>query len=161
MYIWHLQIGIITITQKLLKLVMLISVPFHRIGCSWMSYCSGNYWSPTTLGHLSGHSCDEEKNGALQGPRKTMAGSEHAYNNSNLISLLKNSKAGSLASQNPRFRPGTNIHYHLRTHQDLCKSEVSLSQPPAGVSTTVCLNHFHHQNPSSFSLLQLSWLQHC
>lgn len=42
----------------------------------------------------------------------------------------------------------------------LQKGGNKLLQPQAGVSSTVCLDNFPHQTPISFSLLQLSWLQH-
>lgn len=38
-------------------------------------------------------------------------------------------------------------------------AEKKFLQLLVGVSTTACLDHFHHQIPASFSLLQLSWLQ--
>lgn len=98
----------------------------------------------------------------LQGPMKTITDHEHTYNNYNLVLQTQNCKAGVLASQDSSFRPGQRciIYMSKDSLKPLKKGENKLSQKPVGVSTTACLDHFHHQIPRSFSLLQLSWLQH-
>lgn len=145
-------------TQELLRLAVLICVFLHRTGFSCVSCCHGHYWCPTTSGSLSGHSYEEETNGALQVSGRIMDGCEHAQNNSHLTPQLQNGRAG--GSARPRVSQMCIIDISNDSSRPLQKGGKKFLQLQVGISTTVCLDHFHHQIPNSFSLLQLSWLRH-
>lgn len=138
-------------TQELLKLAVLICVLLHITSFSWVSCCCGHYWSPSVrgAGPLSGHSYEEEKNGALQGPGRITAVNMHR-------TILNCKMAGQEARQDPRVSQTCIRDIPNDSSRPLQNRGKKFLQLQAGVSTPVCLEHFHHQIPISFSLLQQS-----